>query len=56
LSSAVTLAGAYDGGRASPVGPQDHVIHDLLQWAVGVQKQWCTLMCGRHRLRRDVSS
>jgi len=34
LLSAVTLGGAYDGGRASPIS------RDLLQRAVGLQRPW----------------
>jgi len=37
MSDTIMMGGAYNRGRASPVGLW---LHDLLQWAVGLQRQW----------------
>jgi len=37
MSDTIMMGGAYNRGGASPVGLW---LHDLLQWAVGLQRQW----------------
>ena len=49
LPDAVPLGGAYDGGRASPVGLQGHV---MLQGAVGFEQQQ---QCRQFVLKAEIA-